>query len=72
MPSEETMRKVREMLSVGLMAIIADCDFLTEDEADHLQALAYRLQEGFASDEDWIEALEQLVPVDTEMMEEQL
>lgn len=72
MPNKDTIKKMGEMLSVGLMATIADCDFLTEDEADHLQALAYRLQEGFASDEDWIEALEQLVPVDTEMMEEQL
>ena len=67
MLSKDTIKKMSAMLSVGLMATIADCDFLTEDEADHLQALAYRLQEGFASDEDWIEALEQLVPMDMEM-----
>lgn len=72
MPNKDTIKRMGEMLSVGMMAMIADCDFLTEDEADHLQALAYRLQGGFASDEDWIEALEQLVPVDTEMTEEQL
>lgn len=72
MPNKDTIKKMGEMLSVGLMAMIADCDFLTEDEADHLQALAYRLQEGIASDEDWIETLETLVPMDTEMMEERL
>lgn len=72
MPNKDTVKKMGEMLSVGLMATIADCDSLTGDEANYMQALAYRLQEGLASDEDWIEALEQIVPVDMEMTEEQL
>lgn len=69
-PNKETLKKVQEMLSVGLMAQLADAEGLTDEEFAMVQEMAYRFLQGQATDQDWIEAMELLIPYDMEIEEE--
>lgn len=62
MPSKETIERMADIMAAGLMAIVSDDDWRDADDLEHLQALAMRLSSRTATDEDWIEAAEQLSP----------
>lgn len=61
-PNDWAICRMAQTMAAGLMARVSDDDWLDPDDADHLQALAMRLESGTATDEDWIEAAEQLSP----------
>lgn len=68
-PDKETMKKVQEMLSVALIAQLADADNLTDKEFATIREMAYRFSQGQATNEDWLEAMELLIPYNTEIEE---
>jgi hypothetical protein len=49
-------------MAAGLRARADEDDWMDPDQAIHLTMLAERLENGYATDEDWIEAAEQLSP----------
>jgi hypothetical protein len=51
-----------QTMAAGLRARADEDDWMDPDQAGHLLTLADRLESGTATDEDWIEAAEQLSP----------
>lgn len=61
-PNDWAICRVAQTMAAGLRARADEDDWMDPDQAGHLLTLADRLESGTATDEDWIEAAEQLSP----------
>lgn len=61
-PNDWAICRMAQTMAAGLMARADEDDWMDPDQAIHLTMLAERLENGYATDEDWIEAAEQLSP----------
>lgn len=60
-PNDWAICRMARIMAAGLREYAYD-DMTDPDQAGHLLTLADRLESGTATDEDWIEAAEQLSP----------
>ena len=60
-PNDWAVVRMAQIMAAGLREYAYD-DLMDPDMAGQLEALADRLESGTATDEDWIEAAEQLSP----------
>ena len=61
-PNDRAICRMAQTMAAGLRARAYEDDWMDPDQAGEMEALADRLESGTATDEDWIEAAEQLSP----------